>query len=728
MPFSPIGGAAILVIVAGSWASGQEEQSSDTSPDETPPPRPRRQIVDPDLVPSAGRSTPGTVEIEGLVSLSEEDARDEIRLQVRKLEENGVTMARADDAAFFLEKVLRGRGHDEAVVDWAITGNQTVTLSVKEGREVRFGEVNVSGNEHLQTEAIRELLTQATRKRLGYRIDSTEIPYVASDVEEGIGAARHLYQLLGFASVEITLEDSNFNPESEAIDLSLVIDEGIQSQIGEIRFPTPPIELIGQAYPAIEQEFVDKPFTDAVRANLENRVLEEAKKAGFIEAEVKLTTGAPRLAPPEPEEESSAEASESATHVSEVELVDLEIEVDWGPQFTLSRVDVTGIKKIADGVVERRFSPLVGEIYSPERANQELTSLLESGAFESITMEPLPQVDGTLALAIEATESMQRALGVYGGFGTYEGVIIGLEYRNTNFRHRLHTLQAALELNGRGLRGDIELADPRFLDSRWKFLIGLDSKNESHEGYDIFDVGFKIGFQREFGRLERHRITFFGNPRYQEITDADIPDEFLGPQDYVVSQLGFLYSFDGRDDPVSPRKGFAADLVLAGANDAIGSEVNFGKAALKTAYHLPIGATTLRLGARAGIIDSSDDELPIDLRFFSGGARSVRSFRERDLGPKAPGGYPVGGEFVTVFNFEYEIPVAGPLSVAPFLDAGNLLRDADDASLDDMHYAGGAGLILNSPIGPFRIDYGHNLNPGSKEPEGSWHVGFGFSF
>ena len=157
--------------------------------------------------------------------------------------------------------------------------------------------------------------------------------------------------------------------------------------------------------------------------------------------------------------------------------------------------------------------------------------------------------------------------------------------------------------------------------------------------------------------------------------------------------------------------------------------MGFSQGIIRASYFLPIGKTKLRLGARAGIINPAEDEdLPIDLRFFTGGPRSVRSFRERDLGPSDKNGFPTGGEFMSVFNVEYDIPIAGPLSLVPFADAGNLLPNAEDASLDDMHYAAGLGLVFNSPIGPLRVEYGHNLNQSEGEPSGTWHVGFGFAF
>src|SRR6266481_4388517 len=69
--------------------------------------------------------------------------------------------------------------------------------------------------------------------------------------------------------------------------------------------------------------------------------------------------------------------------------------------------------------------------------------------------------------------------------------------------------------------------------------------------------------------------------------------------------------------------------------------------------------SSIAFGARAGIIHSlttsgpgEGTAIPIDERFFNGGATTVRSFGERDLGPHDNHGHPVGGEFYTVFNVE----------------------------------------------------------------------------
>jgi outer membrane protein assembly factor BamA len=136
----------------------------------------------------------------------------------------------------------------------------------------------------------------------------------------------------------------------------------------------------------------------------------------------------------------------------------------------------------------------------------------------------------------------------------------------------------------------------------------------------------------------------------------------------------------------------------------------------------------LAFGARAGVVaDVGGTGIPIDERFFNGGGTTVRSFGERELGPRDRGN-PIGGQYFSVFNAEYTFPIYGELQLAVFADAGNLVADASDAGFSDMRYAVGLGLRYQLPIGPLRIDYGVNPNPKDDEAFGAFHFSFGFAF
>ncbi|MDQ6654694.1 MAG: BamA/TamA family outer membrane protein, partial [Verrucomicrobiota bacterium] len=113
---------------------------------------------------------------------------------------------------------------------------------------------------------------------------------------------------------------------------------------------------------------------------------------------------------------------------------------------------------------------------------------------------------------------------------------------------------------------------------------------------------------------------------------------------------------------------------------------------------------------------------------FNGGGTTVRSFGERQLGPKDFNGDPIGGQFFSVYNVEYTFPIWGELQLAVFGDAGNLVPDASDAGFQNMRYAVGLGLRYQLPIGPLRIDYGVNPSPRKDEAFGAFHFSFGFAF
>ena len=120
-------------------------------------------------------------------------------------------------------------------------------------------------------------------------------------------------------------------------------------------------------------------------------------------------------------------------------------------------------------------------------------------------------------------------------------------------------------------------------------------------------------------------------------------------------------------------------------------------------------------------------DLPIDLRMFNGGARSVRSFPERELGPRV-NGYPTGGEAKWHANMELIRQLAGSLKAVGFVDAGSLSADYDRLGESDVDVAAGLGLRLDLPIGPIRLEYGYNLTRDIGEPVGTLHFAIGMAF
>jgi outer membrane protein insertion porin family len=128
------------------------------------------------------------------------------------------------------------------------------------------------------------------------------------------------------------------------------------------------------------------------------------------------------------------------------------------------------------------------------------------------------------------------------------------------------------------------------------------------------------------------------------------------------------------------------------------------------------------------LVPGGDGEnLPIDLRLFNGGARSVRSFPERELGP-AVNGFPTGGEAMWNTNAELIRNITGAVKGVAFLDAGTLSRGYDQLFSSDIELAVGLGIRLDLPIGPVRVEYGYNLTRDAGEPNGTFHFAIGCAY
>ena len=382
---------------------------------------------------------------------------------------------------------------------------------------------------------------------------------------------------------------------------------------------------------------------------------------------------------------------------------------------------------------------------------------MKTGQFNVLQIKPVP-VDGhLLRLDISAEEAKSKEFGFWGGFDTYEGALAGVQVGDRDLFGYGRPLTATIEVSQRSYRGEILYEDPFFFDTDFVFTARAFALTFDYDGYTKFELGGRFELSRKITKYDQASLTF--SARHVDITDSQIrPSFLLGPDEYQVDTIGLTNTLDLRESPYVNPRGFLVGNTLDVASSALGSDIEFIRGTIRVGYYLPFGPkpltpgvvedqpggtpfqrwfgqSSIAFGARGGIIhslnDSGSDEataIPIDERFFNGGATTVRSFGERELGPHDNHGHPVGGEFFTVFNVEYTFPIFGELQGAVFTDAGNLLPTSEDIGLNDMRYAIGAGLRYKLPVGPIRLDYGVNPDPHEFEDFGAFHFSFGFAF
>jgi len=673
------------------------------------------------------------IEFRGQQAFAEKELRSALKEEITTIEDFGLSPARADDTAFFLEVFYRKHGYAKVNVHYVIEPGSRLRLDTTEGPRFMLRTIVFDGNAREPADKLFEYMVGPTRER--YSQLEKKLPFVAADMEEGVHLVQRFYVAEGFLDVVVDPPRYKFQGQSNEVDVVVPVHEGRQYFFGHISFAGQTI----YGAEALRGQIVDllqRPYTEARVADIPRRLEAYFKARGYYDVKVEAT-GAP----------------EEALNGR----VPVQIVVSAGPVYHFDGVTVNGLTRLHPGFVTKRFTRLRGKTYSPDVLDERFRTLMKTGQFNLLQIKPVP-VDGhLLRLDISAEEARSKEFGFWIGYGTYEGGIFGVQAGDRDLFGYGRPVTASIEVSQRSYKGEILYQDPFFFDTDFVFTARAFALTFDYDGYSKFELGGRLELSRKITKYDEAALIF--SVRRVKIRDSEIKPEFLlGPTKYLVNTIGLTNTLDFRESPYVNPRGFLIGNTLDLATSALGSDIEFIRGTMRVGYYLPFGPkpltpgvvadeatgtpfqrwfqqSSIAFGARAGIIHSlttsGPDEataIPIDERFFNGGATTVRSFGERDLGPHDNHGHPVGGEFFTVFNIEYTFPIFGELQGAIFTDAGNLLPTSEDVGLNDMRYAIGAGLRYKLPVGPIRLDYGVNPNPRPDEDFGAFHFSFGFAF
>jgi outer membrane protein insertion porin family len=669
------------------------------------------------------------LEIRGNSAFADKELRSQLKEQLTTIEQYGLTSARADDAAFFLEVFYKNHGYAKFKVSYTIVSGNAFRLDIAEGPQVHLGTVRFLGNHQIPSDKLFEYAVGPTRIR--YSKATASLPFVPTDVAEGTELVQRFYVSEGF--IECTIDPPIYHEvRSDLVNADIVVHEGQKYFFGNVNFVGPTIygseALRGQVL-----DLLRLPYTEARLADFPRRLQSYYKTRGYFAVKVDAV-GDPTLA------------------VNG--LVPVRVTVEPGQLYYFDGVTVKGTQQLRPSYLVNRFKNFRGRPYSPELLDQKFRELTRTSLFNIIRINPTPVNGNQLRLDINVEEAKPQEFGLSLGYGSYEGAIVGLSYANRDLFGYGRPVTTSIEYTQRSYKADVLFEDPYLLNSDFGLKVRLSALSFDYDGYSKFELGGRVTLSRQI--TSKYLIGLVLGGRHVEITDATIDDALLGRKSYFISSVGFTQTLDLRKNPLVAPRGLVLDNTVDFATSAIGSDIDLLRTTGRASYYLSFAPdqpqltgedlqksgvrkwferSLLAFGARAGVVYPLDPAgtsaalaIPIDERFFTGGSTTVRSFAERDLGPHDALGNPIGGEYYTVLNAEYTFPIYGELLGAVFVDAGNLLPDASAIGLDDLRYGIGVGLRYNLPIGPVRLDYGVNPSPRADEAFGAFHFSFGFAF
>jgi len=650
------------------------------------------------LVAARCVATEAEVTFSGAGSFSNARLRSAIAEQIQAISASGLTVARADDAAYFLGAFYRREGFPKAEVQFQIRGSGLI-LTVKEGLRTLVKDLVFRGNRAFPDGTLSEYMFGVDAKKLA----SAGVPFNETEVAAGGERIAAFYISEGYIDATADTKATRIRPGGTEAEVVVQIVEGRRYVIGPISFTG---QLVLESRELLDALALKRgaPFTPLTADGFQRLLRGHYRAKGFFNAKVEVIAD-------------QARARDGAVPVTAM--------CEPGPRFRVGKVVPRGMDRLKPEFIEKRFALLTGKVYDPAALEIRYRELVKTGMFKSLHVRPVEVAGDVLDLDVEIEEAKAKEFGVELGFASYDGVSAGLRIGDRNFAGLGRPLSLGLQYSQRGFRGELLHVDPWFLDSTWMLRSRLYSQVRDEQGYSRVTEGLRFDLGRRFA--PHFEAGGYVVTELTKISDFSIDERLVGPTSYVLTAVGLTQTLDFRDDPMNPTRGwvFSASADL----DALDGEIAFARAAVRYSQYRKFGKSLVGFGARAGWIIPVGDAaaVPIDLRFFNGGGTTVRSFVDRDLGPKDRGGNPLGGDFYTVFNLEWDFPIAGALGGALFADAGNLTEQSR-VSLDGMRYALGAGLRYQLPIGPLRIDYGYNPSRRAGEDVGAVHLSFGFAF
>jgi len=293
-------------------------------------------------------------------------------------------------------------------------------------------------------------------------------------------------------------------------------------------------------------------------------------------------------------------------------------------------------------------------------------------------------------------------------------------------------------LQRREQRGRVFLSTPTLVGLPVESSVIAERSHEVFEGVTLVTNRNSLSWEQRARLAGSLNLSYSYTFEQNRTFDTKPPGPFVPALDIRINiaRLNAAAAWDTRDDPADSTRGLLASSSVEFAPEALGSDIRFVRQVAQAYYFRPWRGLVFASAARLGTVTAlgGQEVIPSEL-FLAGGARTVRSVAENNLGPRAisydNAGNPIevaaGGEMMIVFNQEARLPIYRWVRGVAFVDAGNVFAERRDARLRDLVGSLGFGLRFSTPFALLRVDYAKTAW-GSPAAGGLWTFGIGHAF
>lgn len=382
-------------------------------------------------------------------------------------------------------------------------------------------------------------------------------------------------------------------------------------------------------------------------------------------------------------------------------------QADSGERMVFGKSNISGLVNIHEDYVMNLIPWKEGEVYSPKLMQKFRDRLSRAGIFSivQVSHRPQPPEDGRLAIEVKLQERDRFSIGISAGYQTDRGFGGSLSWEDRSIFGGGELLQIGTDLSQEVNTGKISLKLPQFMNPDQDLELGIYLTDDRPDAYTSQRLRGAVALLQDLGG----GITLRGGTAITQdgVEQLDTRNDYT----LISAPLAIKWTIGPTGDPTAD--GAALDLTGEPFYD-LHRYGFFTKVLLSNNIYLNIpGISFLSVATRAALGSipgpGGEDEIPADLRFYAGGAGSIRGYAYQSIGPLV-GKDPIGGRSLLTFSFELEIEIISGIGVAGFIDGGSSFTDSFPSKSNDILYGAGGGLRYFSPIGPIGLDIGFPLH------------------
>ena len=467
-----------------------------------------------------------------------------------------------------------------------------------------------------------------------------------------------------------------------------------------------------------------------------------------------------------------------------------------GRRMWVGRIEVQGLKRVDTATVLHTLSVKPGDQYHEDLLYRSQRDLYSSGVFRSAIVSLADSVppepgDSLADVRVSVVEGPRHRIRFGGGYGTLDCFRGQGGWSSFGFLGDARVLDLSLQVSKIGVGRPLDagfaqnvcralrdpgqpdgndrfsdtlnynvsltLFQPAFLSPSHTASVGVFA--ERHSEVKTF-ARTQVGTTWSMTLNARRRVPVGVTYTYSVgRTDADpavfcsvlnacddSTQRFLNTRRPFAS-LAVNAALRTENNPLDPISGGHVGATLLNSSRFLGSSslYEFNRGEFEVARFLPLGRRStlgwrIHMGAvfpglvKVRGVDSTQQFVPPDQRFYAGGPNSVRGFSANELGPKV---YvvdtrdtsafriigtdtafikvqtsPTGGNALFVGNVELRVPapiLPQRVQLAGFVDVGEVsIRQRDILSARSMRVTPGVGFRVVTPLGPVRVDVAYN--------------------